>query len=107
MPCQPGSISSQIPAGRSKRPSFNRPQGRRRWRSTQLVAAASGRMAGRSEAGGAWRSTQLAGGGVEHGRMAVSILSRKTINWIYRVAAVTLSSATRRRLPSRRLADFL
>ena len=44
MACQPGSISSQIPAGRSNRPSFS--QGRKAWgawRSTQLSGAASGR----------------------------------------------------------------
>ena len=46
IPCQPGSISSQIPTGRSNRPSFS--QGRSAGganRSTQLLGAASGRGA--------------------------------------------------------------
>jgi hypothetical protein len=45
MPIQPGSISSQMPTGRSNRPSFS--HGRSAggaWRSTQLVGAASGRI---------------------------------------------------------------
>ena len=43
IPCQPGSSSSQMPMGRSKRPSFShglRPSGAKR--STQLARAASG-----------------------------------------------------------------
>ena len=46
IPCQPGSINSQIPTGRSNRPSFS--QGRRdagASRSTQFLGAASGRGA--------------------------------------------------------------
>jgi hypothetical protein len=46
IPCQPGSSSSQMPIGRSNRPSFS--QGFHlsgAWRSTQLVGAASGRGA--------------------------------------------------------------
>ena len=46
IPCQPGSINSHIPTGRSNRPSFS--QGRSAtgaWVSTQFVGAASGRGA--------------------------------------------------------------